>query len=253
MARRRLLVAALVFALGTPLALAAQRRGFFGGAPASLLAPYTGRFTFTRISYGGGGGFFGRGGGAWNHDYPDADRNLSLILDALTAIQPNLEATNILDLEDPEIFRNPILYMWEPGYWRITETGADNLRKYLLKGGFIIFDDFEAGQWTNFEAQFQQALPDAQFLRLDTSHPIFHSFFELDEINVPHPSVGGIEPAYYAVFEDNDPSKRMLALANHNNDIAEYWEWSGQGLFPVDTTNDAYKLGVNYMIYGLTH
>ena len=60
-------------------------------------------------------------------------------------------------------------------------------------------------------------------------------------------------PGYYGVFEDDDPSKRMIALANHNSDIAEYWEWSGRGYFPVDTTNDAYKLGVNYIIYGLSH
>jgi hypothetical protein len=55
------------------------------------------------------------------------------------------------------------------------------------------------------------------------------------------------------MFEDNDPDKRMLALVNYNADLAEYWEWSGQGFFPVDPTTDAYKLGVNYIIYGLTH
>jgi hypothetical protein len=60
-------------------------------------------------------------------------------------------------------------------------------------------------------------------------------------------------PGYYGVFEDNDPTKRMMALVNHNADIAEYWEYSDRGLFPVDLTNDAYKLGVNYFVYGLTH
>jgi hypothetical protein len=142
--------------------------------------------------------------------------------------------------------------MWEPGFWQMSDAAAENLRKYLLKGGFIVFDDFEAGQWDNFEAQFRRALPDARFVELDASHPIFHSFFELDRIDVPHPSMR-VEPVYYAVFRNNDPADRMLALVNYNNDVAEYWEWSGQGLFPVDTTNDAYKLGVNYMIYGLTH
>jgi len=85
-----------------------------------------------------------------------------------------------------------------------------------------------------------------------TTHPLFHSFFDLPTVNVPHPSEH-VTPAYYGVFEDDDPSKRMMALANHNSDIAEYWEWSGRGFFPVDTTNDAYKLGVNYIIYGLSH
>jgi hypothetical protein len=62
----------------------------------------------------------------------------------------------------------------------------------------------------------------------------------------------GILPTYYAIFEDNDPSKRVMVIANHNNDVAEYWEFAGEGLFPVDSSNEAYKLGINYMMYGLT-
>lgn len=83
------------------------------------------------------------------------------------------------------------------------------------------------------------------------SHPVYHSFFDMDTINLPHPSVN-VSPGYYGVHEDNDPAKRLMAIVNHNSDVAEYWEWSGTGRLPVDTTNDAYKLGVNYMIYGLT-
>ena len=218
----------------------------FGGP--AINPPYDGRLTFTRIRYEGS---YGRGNQAWNHDYPDADRHLALILNELTSIQPNLDASNILDLEDPEI-RQPILYIWEPGYWGISERGAANLRDYMLKGGFVIFDDFEAGQWDNFEAQFRAALPDAEFIPLELSHPIYHVFFGIDQLNLPHPSVR-VEPGYYGVFEDNDPAKRMMALVNHNADIAEYWEFSDRGLFPMDLTNDAYKLGVNYFIYGLTH
>ena len=58
---------------------------------------------------------------------------------------------------------------------------------------------------------------------------------------------------YYGVFENNDPAGRMLAMVNYTSDLAEYWEWSGSGFFPIDPTNDAYKLGVNYIVYGLTH
>jgi len=228
--------------------------GFFGGGPRfGTNPPYDGRFTFTRIRYGGSG--FGRGGGgnAWSHDYPQADQNLPLILKELTAIPTNIDASNILDLEDPEIFRNPILYVWEPGYWRITDEAATNLRAFMLKGGLVIFDDFETdgGQWENFEAQFRRALPEAEFMPLDLSHPVYHSFFDMDAINLPHPTVN-VVPGYYGVHEDNDPRKRLMAIINHNSDVAEYWEWSGTGQLPVNTTNDAYKLGVNYMIYGLT-
>ena len=250
--RRGWTAAGLIGVLLLTLPLEAQRgrgggRGrnawFFGGLAAN--PPYDGRLAFTRIRYEGWSS-------AWNHDYPYADRHLALILNELTSIRPNLEASNILDLEDPEIFRQPILYIWEPGFWDISERGAANLRNYMLKGGFVIFDDFEAGQWDNFEAQFRAALPEAEFMPLDLSHPIYHVFFSMDQLNLPHPSVQ-VVPGYYAVFEDNDPTKRMMALVNHNADIAEYWEFSDRGLFPVDLTNDAYKLGVNYFVYALTH
>lgn len=254
---RRGRLAALTTALVVALpCLALTQRGGSGRfampalAPsASEAVPYDGRLTFTRIRYGGG---FGFRGSAWNHDYPDADRNLPLILREVTATPVHVDRSNVLDLEDPAIFRQPILYVWEPGYWTITDAGAKNLRDYMLKGGFVIFDDFEADQWINFEAQFRRALPDAVFQRIDATHPIFHAFFDIDRLELPHPSVN-VVPAYYAVFENNDPTRRMLALANHNSDIAEYWEWSGRGLFPFDMTNDAYKYGVNYFIYGLSH
>ena len=214
--------------------------------------PYNGRFTFTRLRYGSAG-FRRRGwSSAWSHDYPDADRNMQVILGELTSLVANTTGSNVLDLEDPEIFRFPILYMSEPGFWTITETGAANLRAHLLKGGFLIFDDFEADQWYNMAAQVARALPEGEWVEIDGSHSLFQGFFAIEDIYVPHPLVR-VQPAYYAIFEDNDPAGRIVVLANHNADLAEYWEWSGQGFFPVDPTNDAYRLGVNYFIYGMTH
>lgn len=247
---RPLIVATLLLAVA--VTAAAQRGGFRGFGRAAYYGQnpaYDGRFTFTRIRFDGRG--FGWGGGAWSHDYPDADRNLPLILRELTSVPVNVDGSNILDLEDPEIFRNPILYVWEPGFWQISDAGAANLRDYMLKGGLVIFDDFEADQWFNFEDQFRRALPEAQFVPLALTHPVYHSFFDMNSLNLPHPSVA-VTPGFYGVHEDNDPTKRLLAIVNHNSDIAEYWEWSGSGYFPVDTTNDAYKIGVNYIIYGLT-
>ena len=72
------------------------------------------------------------------------------------------------------------------------------------------------------------------------------------EIDFPHPLVN-VMPSYLARFDDNDPSQRIVVLANYNNDLAEYWEWSATGMFPIGNTNEAYKLGVNYIIYAMTH
>jgi hypothetical protein len=214
---------------------------------------YDGRIVFTRIRYGGGFGSSGwRGGASWAHDYPRADSHLSVILDEITSMSIQVEETNVLTLEDPQLFRNPIIYISEPGFWQMNEIEVRNLRNYLLKGGFLIFDDFENEQLRNVEVQMRRALPEHHMIEIDASHPIFHSFFDVTAIYFPHPMVN-VTPVYYGIFEDNDPTKRMIAIVNHNNDLAEFWEWSDSGWLPVDNTNEAYKLGVNYMVYGLTH
>lgn len=248
--RRTLLLAATV-ALAIPLAVVAQGRR---SSAVRQVAEYRGDMVFTRVAYGGGGlRGFGFGGDAWAHDYPAADRNVSAIVEYITHARVRLDETNILTLDDPEIFENPVLYIWEPGYWTIHPSEAENLRKYLKKGGFLIFDDFEGpDHWDNMAAQVRQALPDHTWFRIDESHPIFHSFYNITQLDVPHPSVN-VTPGYWAMYENNDPSRRMIALANHNNDIAEYWEWSAEGLYNPDPTNNAYRLGVNYFIYALTH
>jgi hypothetical protein len=211
---------------------------------------YDSRFTFTRIRYGSG---WGRGGGSWAHDYPRADLHLPHILSELTTMPLRLGESNVYDLDDPAIFHNPIIYVSEPGFWTVDDSGAENLRAHLLKGGFVIFDDFEGpAQWDNMARQMARVLPEHRFVQIDVTHPIFHSFFEMKTIDFPHPLVN-VMPTYFAIFEDNDPTRRIIALANYNNDLAEYWEWSATGMFPVNFTNEAYKLGVNYIVYAMTH
>jgi len=93
-----------------------------------------------------------------------------------------------------------------------------------------------------------------RFHRLDASHPIFHSFFSLPKLDgMHHPATASAVAEYYAVYEDNDPAKRMLAIISFNNDIGDYMEWSGEGWFPVNLSNDAYKFATNFIVYGLTH
>ncbi len=217
---------------------------------------YRGRFVFTRIRYSAGlaGGFRRRGRSSWSHDYPRADQHLSKLLSELTTMGVELEGTNVFELDNADLFQFPVAYMAEPGFWTMSEEEAQGVRAYLLKGGFLIFDDFVRDDWYNLETQLQRVLPEYRPIELDVDHPIFHSFFDMegDTIYVPHP-YRNVKPIYYGLFEDNDPTKRMLAIVNYNNDIAEYWEWSDTGWLPIDLTNDAYKLGINYVIYAMTH
>jgi hypothetical protein len=245
--------ALLLLVLALPLVAAGQGRRASRQAAATV--DYDSHFVFTRIRYGGAAGlargFFG-GADGWAHDYPTADRNLAAILDYITNMRVRMDGSNILDLDDPKIFENPVLYMSEPGFWTTHEAEARNLRAYLLKGGFIIFDDFRDADWDNLVAQMKHALPDHHFIPITITHSIFHSFFDIKHLDVPHP-YANVPPDYLALFEDNDPSGRMLALANWNNDLGDYWEWSAEGLYGSDPTNDAYRLGVNYIVYAMTH
>ena len=232
-------------------ALHGQDRGAAGMWRTSL--DYDGRFTFVRLRWkSDSGGTFRGMSSAWNHDFPRAEQNLMTLLKDLTAIDPRTDGGLVLTLDDPRLFRYPIAMMWEPGYWTMTDAEALSFRAYLLKGGFAIFDDFEQEQWNNFEAQMRRVLPEAQFVKLDKTHHVFDTFFRMKTIDFPHPMFG-YHPNYYGIFEDNDPAKRLMVIANHDNDVAEYWEWSGTGLFSVDPSNEAYKLGINYVMYGLTH
>jgi hypothetical protein len=214
---------------------------------------YDGQFTFVRLRWNSG---FGRGGfgAAWNHDLPRAEQHLAMIVRELSLVNMRTDGSKILMLDDPELFKYPIAFMWEPGFWNLTDEEATAFRAYLAKGGFAVFEDFDgAQQWSHFEAQMQRVLPGGRFVRLDRTHPIFDCFFRVQDIDaIVHPMTG-IRPSYYGIFENNDPSRRLMVVANYDNDVPEYWEWSGQGLYPFDTSNEAYKLGVNYLIYGLTH
>jgi hypothetical protein len=150
-----------------------------------------GRFRFVRLRWDGGTTFGRRG--AWNHDYPRAEQNLARILRELTLIDVNPEGRT-LGLDDPAIFDHPILYMWEPGFWVMTDQQGARFREYLLKGGFAIFDDFEYDQWNNLEAQMRRVLPDARWVKLDATHRIFDVFFRMKNINFPHPCTASNRP-----------------------------------------------------------
>jgi hypothetical protein len=226
-----------------------------GGAAQGEDLDYDGRFTLVRLRWFDGGSFRRGGfGGAWNHDYPRAEQHLARIIKSLTAIDIHTERSLILSLDDPALFNYPIAFMWEPGFWTLTDREAAAFRAWLLKGGFAIFEDFDgAQQWGNFEYQMRRVLPEGRWVRLDGTHRIYDSFFAIKDVDaIVHP-MNGMHPSYYGIYEDNNPSKRLMVVANFDNDVPEYWEWSGEGIYPFDASNEAYKLGVNYIVYGLTH
>lgn len=211
-------------------------------------APYDGRFTFVRLRY------TNPGPGGWAFDYPAMERNFMNILNDMSTIKLRVDSSNIYTMDDPELLRHPIAYLSEPGYWVPSDSEATGLATWLHKGGFLIVDDFLLSQWNNFHRSMLRVLPDARLVRLDVSHPIFHSFFELSTLDgLHHPGTESARAEYYGIFEDNDPAQRLMVIVNYNNDIGDYMEWTGAGWYATNLTNDAYKLATNYIVYGLTH
>jgi hypothetical protein len=229
--------------VGAPLT--AQR--WMRGVHLEPNAAYDGRFTFARIRYT----VYGRSG--WEYDYPTMERNLMTMMQEITALRPHVSSSNIHSFDDPQLLRYPVAYLSEPGYWIPSDAEVQGLRTYLAKGGFLIVDDFMLGEWRNFEAQIRRALPEGRIHRLELTEPIFNSFFRIKTLDMTYPHNASLKAEFFGIYEDNDPSRRLLVIINYNNDLGDYMEWSAAGWWPVNITNEAYKFAINYIVYGLTH
>ena len=129
--------------------------------------------------------------------------------------------------------------MTEAGFWTLNDREAAGFAAYLRKGGFVIFDDFRddqfrgGGGWQQFESNMRRVIPDAQFVDLDPSHPIFHCFFEIDSFDIIPQDYHRARPILRGLYQDNDPKKRLMAIVNFNTDVSNFWEFSGTGFRPV--------------------
>jgi hypothetical protein len=246
-----------VLLAGTAAGWLAAQRGWYVNGEAALYAPpnphYDGRFTYARIRFTQtccvvNGQYRDV---KWGHDYPRSDFHFPKLLGELTTMRVRDDSTAIVTFDSPDLFRYPWAYLSEPGYWMPSDREVLGMRNYLLKGGFLVIDDFVGNHWYNFEEQLRRVFPDLRPIPLTRDHPIFDSFYRIESLEFQHPNFP-VMAKFYGLFEDNDPTRRMMAVINYDYDVSEYWEYSDEGLFPVDLTNTAYKLGINYMIYALS-
>ena len=213
-------------------------------------------FQFARVRFNENGRFFWNG---WAHDYPQAEQHLLKILSEVTGVQTTSASYTIVDLADPRIMDFPLLYFSEPGTWGATPEEAENLREYFLRGGFAIFDDFDGPwQWAAFMSSMSRVFPERKMERLTVDHPRCQCFYEIETLDMVAPRSARFRgfnspaapPEFYGM---SDEEGRLQVIVNFNNDIGDYWEWSDREFFPINLSNEAYKLGVNYVIYAMTH
>lgn len=235
-------------------------------------------FMFVRAKYtnypGSGGPGYSYGGLRrqwWETDFDDADRNLLRGLRRYTTMDASSNGYKAMSLTDPALFEFPFLYinmkrvpLYSGNGPNFNPEEAVVLREYMLRGGFVMLDDFWGTEhWQDFLVELAKIFPDRRPEKLSIDHPIFHCFFDIDEIkqvpgrgvtwgfgmgflldNVDYPTT------VHGVFDDNG---RLMMVVNFNTDLGDGWEHTFDGFYPTRYCNAAYKIGVNTIIYALSH
>lgn len=220
-------------------------------------------FFFTRGIYSGGGGD-DDWGARWAVDYPKADLQFLTALRRLSIVDA-FESDNAIELDDPQLRRFPFLYILEVGSMSLTDPEVRGLRDYLLAGGFMVVDDFwGTWAWENFETEMRRVFPDRPIAEIPLTHSVFHVFYDITEIlQVPNVYQGyfaasggptheydGYVPYVRGIFDDDG---RLMVLINWNTDLGDAWEWADDPNYPLKFSTFAYEMGINFVIYAMTH
>ena len=210
------------------------------------------KFTFVRVMFGPPvpGQYLGDGPIVWSHDYPEGGTHFSKILSEVSKMQVTLDQSEyIFSFTDPNLFKYPFAYLCEVGDMSLSDEEIAGMREYLLRGGFLLIDDFRGNySLENLAYHLKRALPEYEMKPLDLSHPIFNCFFSIKSLDVR--TYARYRPEFLGV---EDKHGRLMMIINYNYDVSDYWQWSNDPFQPIQDTNEAYKFGVNYAFYALTH
>jgi len=213
------------------------------------------------------------GGQGWSTDYPGADNNFSIRLSELTRVSVKWDPTRqpihvVVRLNDAALNRCPMLFMEDVGTIQFSDSEIRGLRDYLMKGGFLWVDDFWGSvAWDRWVAELQRVLPSGEFpiVEVPLSHPIMHTVYDVTDylqvssINFWYRSEGSVSErgpdsaqVHFRGIEDS--RKRLMVLMTHNTDVSDTWEREGENkeYFSLFSPR-GYAIGVNVVVYALTH
>ena len=225
----------------------------------------TEEFHFVRMyydNYGGGygGGFRGYGRGSFDTDFPEAEQHFTLGVGRLTRVDIGQRA-RLIEVTDDMIFDYPWLYAVEVGRWYLDDTEAARLREYLLRGGFLMTDDFHGTQqWQIFVESMQRVFPDRPIVEIPDEDEVKHVVYDLTEhIQIPGIAAlrfgvtyeqDGVTPHWRGIYDDEG---RLMVAINFNMDLGDAWELANEPYYPEPMTALATRYAVNYVIYAMTH
>jgi hypothetical protein len=232
-------------------------------------------FTLTRLAYssGGMGGGFGRGRGgeSWRTDIGDAEFHLTQGIRRLTrlnTIDPEVDDVvwpvrpgGPINPGELDIFEFPFAYAVEVGFWDLSDEEALHMREYLLRGGFLMVDDFHgSAQWEGFMESMQRVFPELEWRDIPEDHEVFHVLYDLDhKVQIPGIAAlsrgqtyegDGVDPQWRGFFDANG---RLMVAINFNMDLGDAWELADEPGYPQPYTALAYRFGISYAIYAMTH
>ncbi len=264
----RALLCVATFAGSTELL--AQRMPFGAGdrqVSTEPADPDGAEFHFARLVYRDGGRGRGFGNRSWTTDMPEAEHFFMQGLMRLTRVDGtpvsiyNGAGGERVDLMDGSIYDYPFVYGVEVGRWTLSASEIAMLRDYLLRGGFLMVDDFHGTQqWAGFAAVMEQVFPDRPILDIPSDAEVFHVLYDLDErIQIPGLAAlyngvtyeeDGVKPIWRGIYDDDG---RLIVAINHNMDLGDAWEHADTPGYPEPMTALAYRFAVNYVIYSMTH
>ena len=220
--------------------------------PPGPLDGYRGRFD----------GDWRRGLSLWTQDYPRADRHFSQAIRRLTRLHVR-SVEQPVSLEDgDDVYNFPWLYAVQVGEWGLTNSEAQIMRDYLLRGGFFMADDFHGSEeWAEFDRRIKQVFPDRPIVEIPDDDAIFHTVFDLnDRFQVPGAEHlrqgckncynGGIGAHWRGIYDDKG---RIMVAISYNSDLGDAWEWADEPRDPEKFSGLAIRVGVNYVVYAMTH
>ncbi|HZF31775.1 MAG TPA: DUF4159 domain-containing protein [Gammaproteobacteria bacterium] len=221
----------------------------------------TAEFHFSRMFYrdSGYGRGWGRGRGSWTTDQPEAEYHFTMGVKRLTRV--DIGDSRELRVTDDSIFNYPWLYAVEVGRWYLDETDAARLREYLLRGGFLMVDDFHGtAQWAGFLESMQRVFPDRPIVEIEESDEVMHVLYDLNKkIQIPGIAAlsrgvtyeqDGVTPHWRGIY---DADGRLMVAIDFNMDLGDAWELADEPYYPEPMTALAYRFAVNYVVYAMTH
>jgi hypothetical protein len=203
------------------------------------------------------------GGTSWTQDYPRADRHFAQALRRLTRISVRSVEQPVNPDDTDDFFNWPWMNAGEMGDWKLTDAQAATVREYLLRGGFLMLDDFWGPEeFARFDETMKAIFPNRPLVDIDSKDPIFHSVYNLDDrfqvlgdwcvhytAQCAQRAVG-TSAHWMGVYDDKN---RLMVMVSFNSDIGDAWEWADGPQYPEKMAGLAIRIGVNYVVYAMTH